>query len=717
MKRLFIFLFLFFPFISFGVNDDFYIQKIKNAQTEADRESTYLEWVSVLNQSNTLLCDSIIKERNTYITELSDDGKLALLILFLNNSLLSGSVSLPVVEEYGFNESDAILINGLMKCFTNQLISKEELQEISKNLSSYSDPTRNSMYNALSTCKEGITKKEKISFYNSSLKHAKRSHLKSVFSSILNELSKYYVEIEYFEEAIHHQQKGVEYSKKHNLKANLINHLVNISHIHYQLGDMDKSEEALLEALQFSLDLNLGFVMGRIYNQLGEVYSAKGKTTKSIRFFQQSLLRFYSINNAEGIASVHKNIGKAYFVNGDINLAGSNYLLSEEFSKQLHKRIDTGELYYFMSELYYRKKDYALAEKYIRKSIECWEENEVFIPLNDAYFLYAKIKNKQGDIRNAYIFLERYMMFKDSVYVLDTEKKVAELSEMFKSEQKERKIAEQEKELEEELSHRLLVQNKLENSKQQNRLIIVILVISLTLFVSIFVIIRIRNRQEQLLKKQREIELQQTLLRTQMNPHFIFNAMSVIQSYIYDEDIANSSKFLIHFSKLMRMILENNAKEFITLEIELEIINRYLVLQKMRFEDRFDFEIDESQIGDPSIISIPPMLVQPFIENAIEHGDLDKVGNGLIRVDCQIVGDLFIFTVEDNGIGRQAASLKKKADNSKSHRSMAIGLTQDRILLLNEKYKKKGYLLIEDLDADKGTGTKITIATPYIKNF
>src|SRR5690554_8047014 len=93
-----------------------------------------------------------------------------------------------------------------------------------------------------------------------------------------------------------------------------------------------------------------------------------------------------------------------------------------------------------------------------------------------------------------------------------------------------------------------------------------------------------------------------------MNPHFIFNAMSVIQSYIYDEDTANSSKFLIHFSKLMRMILENNAKQFIPLETELEIINRYLVLQKMRFEDRFDFEVKGNESIDATSTSIPPML-------------------------------------------------------------------------------------------------------------
>jgi tetratricopeptide (TPR) repeat protein len=717
MKRLFLFLFILFPLSLFAVKDALFLKKIENAQTKSEKETAYLEWVSELSQSNTQHCDSIISQRHEYIVDISDDGKLALLIIFLNNSQSGGRVNLPKIEEYNFKPSDAILVDGVIKCFTNQSILKSDFQKIKNNLSSYDDPTRKSLYYALSTCREGLNKQGKIQSYNTALKHAKRSHLKSVFSSIINELSKYFVEVEDFEQAIHHQQLGVAYSKKHNLKSNLINHLINLAQIHFQLGDLNKSKEALLEALQLSLELKLDYTMGLLYNQLGEVYNAQGKLSESIRFFQQSLLRFYKIENKQGLASVHKNIGKAYFTNGDIGLAEKNYQLSENFAKQQNGKSDIGELHYFMAELYLSINKLSLAEEHIRKSIECWKDSELFIPLNKAFYLYAKIEHQQGNIKNAYAYLDRYMTFRDSIYNTETKKKVAELSELFQSEQKERKIAEQEKKLEEELSQRLLVQNKLENSKQQNRLIVIILVISLVLFVAIFVIIRNRNKQEQLIKKQREIELQQTLLRTQMNPHFIFNAMSVIQSYIYDEDVANSSKFLIHFSKLMRMILENNTKEFIPLITELEIIDRYLVLQKMRFEDRFDFEITDDEISDVSVLSIPPMLVQPFIENAIEHGDLDKVDNGFIRVNCQVSEDLFIFTIEDNGIGRQAAVEKKKTETSENHRSMAIQLTQDRISLLNEKYKGNGFLRIEDLDVERHTGTKVTIAIPFITNY
>src|SRR5690554_535346 len=717
MKRLILFIFILYPLLSYGVNEDTSIKKIESAQTNSEKEDAYIDWVRELSQTNTLYCDSIIKQRDSFVPELSDDGKLTLLILFLGNSKSGGSVALPVIDAYNLKESDAMLVRGLVKCFTYQSLSKKEFQLLTDNLNLYEDPTRLSMYYVISTCIVGISNEDKITAYLTSLKHAKRSSIKTIFSSILNELSLFYIEIEDFEQAIYHQQRAIAYSKKHNLKANLINHLLSIGKIQYKLEDYKKTEDALFEALKISHGLSLDYAVGQIYNQLGELNCVNNNLSASIRFYQQSLLRFYAIKNIEGLASAHKNMGNVYFKNNDISLAEKNFLLSEEFSNQLGERSLVGELYLYMAELYLSKDQLKLAEENLLKSIEYWKRNELLIPLNNAYFLYAKIKNKQGDVRNAYAYLEQYILFRDSVSNLETKKKVAELSEMFKSEQKERIIAEQERELEEELSHRLLVQNKLENSKQQNRLIVIILIVSLILFGAIFIIIRNRNKQEQLIKKQREIELQQTLLRTQMNPHFIFNAMSVIQSYIYDEDVVNSSKFLIHFSKLMRMILENNAKEFVTLEIELEIINRYLILQKMRFEDRFDFKILNDDFSDPTTISIPPMLVQPFIENAIEHGDLDKVEGGLIKVNCQIVEDLFIFTVEDNGIGRKAALKKKKLESSGNHRSMAIELTQDRILLLNEKYKSKGYLRIEDLDSIKGTGTKTTIAIPFITNY
>ncbi|PWH85273.1 tetratricopeptide repeat-containing sensor histidine kinase [Brumimicrobium oceani] len=708
---------LIISFALFAGNEINYERKIVNAQTNAEKEKHYLSWISYLSQSNTLACDSVIKQRSNYISQLSDKGKIALLVTQFNNTRLGGTKNTFDIIGQELQKEDLLLVEGIIKCLKKETISEEEYAKIKGNIEHYKDATRKSVFYAISTCKANIDEQSIIDFFNLSIKYAKQSDVKSLASSIHDIASLFYLEIEDFQKAIQNQQKGISFAKENKLSANTVSHLVSIGHIHFELGQFDKAEEAFLEAQELLKGLNIDYVSGQLYNYLGELYNAKKELSKSIQYYQKSLINFYNIQYNTGLVNVHKNIGKAYFDKGDIDLAAKNYELSLQFSAITTGDEEKGELYCLISQLHLSKNQLQQSEVYIKKAINYWQNKNLVLPLHKAYFKYAEIKYKQGNHKEANLYYRQYIKMSDSIYSQETDRKVAELSELFKTEQKERKIIEQEKKLEEELSERLLIQNKLTYSKKLNQLILAILLVSIGLFVAIFVLIKNKNKQEQLKKKQREIELQQTLLRSQMNPHFIFNAMSVIQSYIYDEDIKNSSKFLVHFSKLMRLMLENNAKEFISLEKEIEIINRYLVIQKMRFEDRFDFTIESDSIEDQARVFIPPMLVQPFIENAIEHGALDKVNNGLIRIKYEIVGNLFKFIIEDNGVGRKASSKKKKSADSENHRSMAIDLTKGRISLLNEKHKSKGYLRIEDLNQEKETGTLVTITTPFKINY
>ncbi|WP_165779198.1 tetratricopeptide repeat-containing sensor histidine kinase [Brumimicrobium salinarum] len=695
-------------------SDSSYIKAIENASSNEEKEDGFIEWIDVLSQKNTKHCDSIIRNYKAYVPEISQDGTLFLIITFLNNSRLGGFYTIPQIADYNVNASDRLLIGGILKCFQFEAISKKEYELITSNSHHYKDPTRKSLYYILSTCVENISETKKTILFKKALRHAKRSSLKSIYSTILNAFSIYHAENEDFEEAILYQQKGVSYSREHELKANLVVHLIEIGKIHSRLNQTTKSEYNLNKALDLSKDLKIDFIKGEIYNELGIVKSKQNEIKQSIKFFQQSLLSFYKVNNHKGLANTHKNIGRVFYNRNELDLAEKNYKLSYEFFNEFENNVGLGELEFFFAELYYNRKKLSLAEKHLKEAFKHWSDNGLLIPINEAQFLWAKIKNKKGEYEKAYQILEDYSEFNDSLHRLETSKRIAELSEMFKSEQKERKILEQEKQLEEELIQKMLIKSKLENLRQKNQFYIIIIVISILFFAAIILLIRNKNKQEQLKKKQREIELQQALLRSQMNPHFIFNAMSVIQSYIYDEDAKNSSKFLIHFSKLMRLILENNTKEFISLEKEFEIIHRYLILQKMRFEDRFSFTINNEFIADSSSILIPPMLVQPFIENAIEHGSLDTIEDGKVEVNCEIEEDLFIFTIQDNGVGRSASAAKQKVSNNE-HSSMAINLTENRIALLNKKYKNNGFLKIENLNVEQATGTKVIIATPFIR--
>ena len=207
--------------------------------------------------------------------------------------------------------------------------------------------------------------------------------------------------------------------------------------------------------------------------------------------------------------------------------------------------------------------------------------------------------------------------------------------------------------------------------------------------------------------------LKQQLFRSQMNPHFIFNSLGSIQSSIINEEPGKAIRYLSRFSKLMRNILDSSIEEVVPLEEELKTIENYLELQKVRYADKFDYTIDIDTDIDTETVMVPPMLAQPFIENAIEHGIKHKVGKGKIEIrirrsthrlidpSTHRTPDPLIFEVEDDGIGRQKAQEILMQQDAK-HKSLATVITRERIAALNRKSKKKITLEIIDLKDEKG---------------
>lgn len=237
---------------------------------------------------------------------------------------------------------------------------------------------------------------------------------------------------------------------------------------------------------------------------------------------------------------------------------------------------------------------------------------------------------------------------------------------------------------------------------------------ALVIIIILFFIMIIRHNK--IKAKQQMIYIEQRLLRTQMNPHFIFNSLTNIQDFIFKNEPLKASKYLTNFSNLVRSILESSREEYIPLETELGTIENYLELQKLRHEDKFDYRIEVDETIDPSAVMIPPMLGQPFIENAIEHGLRHKGSRGLVTLRIKIKGDTLQVEIEDNGIGRKrSAEIMKNADTV--HRSRATEITIERLRSINRKKKRKSALIISDLKDDSGdpAGTLVSYEV-YLKN-
>ncbi len=239
------------------------------------------------------------------------------------------------------------------------------------------------------------------------------------------------------------------------------------------------------------------------------------------------------------------------------------------------------------------------------------------------------------------------------------------------------------------------------------------------------VILIFRIRLNQLNKKQKEkfeqdVEISKAelkALRAQMNPHFVFNSLNSIQHYILNSKSEEAVKYLNKFAKLIRLILNNSDKPTVTINEDLDSLTLYLELEKMRFENKFDYAIIIDPEIDGDYDEIPPMLIQPYIENAILHGINPKKGNGLITIEMQLVNQFIKISVIDDGIGRDAAKALKSIQPSFKHRSLGMKITKDRLRILNTIHQSNLSVNITDLyNAQKeAIGTRIDLFIPYVK--
>ena len=237
--------------------------------------------------------------------------------------------------------------------------------------------------------------------------------------------------------------------------------------------------------------------------------------------------------------------------------------------------------------------------------------------------------------------------------------------------------------------------------------------------IGLFIHLRLRQfRREVQLKmeyNQRLAENEMKALRAQMNPHFMFNSLNSIKHYILKENKKEASRYLTKFSQLMRAILANSEHKLVSLEDELHALNLYLEIEAMRFNQEFQYTIVVGPAIDKSRVFIPPLLIQPFVENAIWHGLLPKVSERKLDVRITGVNGMLEVCIEDNGIGRKAAALRNEARNG-HEKSMGMKLTTDRITLIKNMLNISAQIHIDDLEDSTGQamGTRVTITIPRL---
>jgi ligand-binding sensor domain-containing protein len=249
------------------------------------------------------------------------------------------------------------------------------------------------------------------------------------------------------------------------------------------------------------------------------------------------------------------------------------------------------------------------------------------------------------------------------------------------------------------------------------RILIVLSFLAFTGLLVWIIIRRIRRReQEKTAFIKRIADLEQLSRKAQMNPHFIFNSLNSIQQYVMDADVAGANKFISGFSRLIRQTLDFSSKREISLEEELDYLTNYLDLEKTRLENAFSWSVVTDAAVDPAEYYIPPMILQPFVENSVRHGlRFRRDKNGVVTITVKREGDHLICMLEDNGIGRKAA-MQYKSISPINYQSKGLSLTADRIAMFNQEHNKKIDMMIEDLEDNfhNSLGTRVTISFPVL---
>jgi tetratricopeptide (TPR) repeat protein len=344
---------------------------------------------------------------------------------------------------------------------------------------------------------------------------------------------------------------------------------------------------------------------------------------------------------------------------------------------------------------------------YLQKSIvEADSEDDLLIQ-KEATRKLSEVYEYKGDFSKAYETYQEYVALVDTLYVRKEQEisRLARLNREIATKQNRISSLEQERELSQsKYSLALTEQQLFETRTKWQKWLIYSLIFGMALLALTAFFFYRTNKQQKLTNNLLALKS----LRSQMNPHFIFNALNSVNNYIAKNDERSANRFLSEFSVLMRTVLENSEEDFIPFSKELELLKLYVKLEHSRFKEKFEYAIEVDGNVKIDDFEIPPMLIQPYVENAIWHGLRYKEDQGYLNIlVSQPEENLLTITISDDGIGRKK-SAALKTQNQKKQKSKGMGNIKKRIGILNEMYGNKVDVNIADLTADK-TGTKVVV--------
>ncbi|MEP2278896.1 tetratricopeptide repeat protein [Maribacter sp.] len=523
----------------------------------------------------------------------------------------------------------------------------------------------------------------------------------------LNMISTVYRRTDAFKSALDYSQDALELAEtvenpSLGLKRSIIVSLNSIGGIYQMLEQyelaIEKYEKAMV--LEKELDDKLGLAINHL--NLGECYESQGNLQPGLKHFRKSLVYYEIINSNNGKIKCNYNIAHIYVHQGKvqeaIDILQSNLLKAISLNDQ--KIVTT--IYINLGWAQIRLEDYDAAETNLEAGLALAEKYQFNVEIADANKFLSELWIKRDDYEKGMKYFKESKKYEERItntlnlrYVNDM---ILRYESQIRANQLERLAQENE-------SVRLRL--------KKNKTMLIIIGISLILLIGILYIL---YRQSQLNADKKLLTLEQSMLRSQMNPHFLFNSLNSIKLYIINNEKKNAVHYLNKFSKLVRKILEASSQREISLAEELETVELYMNIENIRFSNEINFNIHIKDDIDPHHIKIPSLILQPFLENALWHGLSSKDGRKDIDLEIKKGKNGFIeIVITDNGVGRDAAE-KIKDNKLLKRKSVGIDITKERLANFSRDYENYFHVDIIDKfdDATNPIGTQIVIYIPTI---
>lgn len=588
--------------------------------------------------------------------------------------------------------------NALKETNPGEALNKVE-DALAMSIAQSDDEGEGKCYVLIGEINEGIQEwKLALDNYNQAYQKLSQNSNIPEFKRALQGLGAMNLKLANYEASLRYYQEALALNLSRNERSE---RLLDVSEVYFQMGRYDEAGQALSEIPTSKISNQS--IETRKQNQQAKIYAMTNNLSKSQNIFQNSL------NSARAP-------GRKADKQEEISIKDTKEEIAGALRDQ--RRYD--------DEIAVRQQaiDFNLQNKNaeeiakdkveIGKTLEAKGENKAALKALEEAAVIADTINSPKEQANAYLALaQQYERNNKSTEALSTYRKYSEAI-IRKDKQNETRLTEKaelikkQKDIEG-LSSYVSISQREETIRAQTvfrqqliiyGLLLIIVIVGVT---SYFIY---KNAKASKLANQL---LALKSLRSQMNPHFIFNALNSVNQFIAEQDERTANRFLSEFSQLMRLVLENSQEDFIPFRKEQEILSLYLKLEHYRFRDKFDYEIRMDETINADHMEVPPMLTQPYIENAIWHGLRYKDQKGKLTLSFRNEKEDLVVEINDNGIGRKKSG-ELKTENQKKHKSTGLKNIDDRLAIINQVYKTNYRVVVED--PLEGTGTNVRIYLP-----